>query len=73
MVRLQVPQMPSRQSWSKGDRLDVLFNEPLVNDVQHLQKGSVRGDIVCGIVLETSAFLRAVLAPNLKVKFMVES
>jgi hypothetical protein len=50
----------------KGDRLDVLFNQPLVNDVQHLQKRSVRGDIVCRVLLETSAFLRPVLAKHVK-------
>ena len=68
MVRLQVPQMPSRQSWSKCDRLDILLNEALVHDVQHLKKGSVGGNIEGGIDFEPAALLRAVLAPNLQSK-----
>ena len=48
----------------KADRLDVLFDQPFIDNVQHLQKGSIRGDIMRRVLFETSAFLGGVLAPH---------
>jgi hypothetical protein len=45
--------------------LCVLLNEGLVDDVEHLKKGSIRGNIKSRIDFETTAFLRAILTPNL--------
>ena len=48
----------------KGDRLDVLFDQPFVDNVEHLQKGSIGGNIMRRVLFETSAFLGPALAPN---------
>ena len=45
--------------------LDVFLNKALVDDVEHLEKGSIRGNIKSGIDFEAAALLRAVLTPDL--------
>jgi hypothetical protein len=47
------------------DGLDVFLNKALVDDVEHLEKGSIRGNIKSGIDFEAAALLRAVLTPDL--------
>ena len=37
-----VPQMPSRQSWSKAIGSSPLLDQPLVHDVEHLEERHVR-------------------------------
>jgi hypothetical protein len=48
----------------KCDGLDILLNEALVDDVEHLKERSIRRNVICGIDLETAAVLRAILAPH---------
>jgi hypothetical protein len=45
--------------------LDVFLNKALVDDVEHLEKGSIRGNIESGIDFEAAALPRAVLTPDL--------
>ena len=46
ITRPQVPQMPSRQSWSKAIGSSPLRVELLVDDVEHLEERHVGADVV---------------------------
>ena len=43
IITPQVPQMPSRQSWSNVDRFVALVDQSLVDDVEHLEERRVLG------------------------------
>jgi hypothetical protein len=61
-----MPQMPSRQSLSKGDRLLALGVEALVEHVEHLEEGHVLGDVVDLVGVHGSVAGRVGLAPDLQ-------
>ena len=61
-TRLQVPQMPSRQSWSKAIGSSPFWVELLVHDVEHLEEGHVGADVL-RLVGDEAPLVGGVLLP----------
>ena len=60
----QEPQIPSRQSWSKAIGALALGDEPVVEDVEHLEERGVGVDVVDLVALEPALGLAVGLAPD---------
>src|SRR5262249_62122062 len=53
----------------EGDRIFALLDQPFVDDVEHLEKGHVRRDMVGGVIDELPARVWSSLAPDSQVEF----
>jgi hypothetical protein len=62
-----MPQMPSRQSESNA-MASLPFDQPFVDDVEHLEERHVRRDVVAGVVLEPARSRSARLPPDFQIQ-----
>ncbi len=58
------PQMPSRQSWSNAMRFAALGDQPVVDDVEHLEERHLGADVGGVDGLERTLVVRPFLAPH---------
>ena len=62
-----VPQIPSRQSGVERDRIVAVRDQPFVDDVEHLEKRHVGGDVLGGVGNELPGLVGASLPPHFQV------
>jgi len=70
IIMPHMPQMPSRQSWSKAMGPGP-FDEGLVEDVEHFKEGHVFVDVGDVIADHAAGVLRVFLSPDVKCEFHI--
>ena len=51
------------------DRLDAIFCQVLVDDVDHLEERGFGGNVICLVVFELARAVRALLTPDFQIEF----